>query len=56
MKVNKYSKLIAAVVGLLVLVLGPEFAGAAEFDAETVTKAVVALATAFGVYQLENTG
>lgn len=50
---SRYSKLIVAVVGLLVVILGPEFLGAVE-DTETTAQLVLALLTAFGVYQVPN--
>lgn len=50
---SKYSKLIAAIVGLAVIIVGPEFLDLTE-NTELVTQSVLALLTAFGVYQVPN--
>lgn len=54
MNVKKYSKLIAAAVGLVAILLGPDFLGLTN-DAERLAQAILALLTLFGVYQVRNT-
>ncbi len=52
---SKYSKLIAAVIGVVAIVIGPEILGLAdEAKSEMIAQSVLALLTAFGVYQVPN--
>lgn len=51
--ISKYKKLIAAIVGLVAIVIGPELLNLTDTP-EKFTEAVLALLTAFGVYQLKN--
>lgn len=57
---NRYRKLIVAVVGLVALLLGPEFFGISEagtifgMPTDTVVELAVTVLTAFGVYQVTN--
>lgn len=54
---SNYSKLIAAVVGLVSMIVGPAFLGltTAELDAATITQGIIGLLTALGVYGFRNT-
>ena len=54
MKLVRYKKLVAAVIGLVAVILGPEFLGLVGIDAPAVTELVFALLTAIGVYKVEN--
>lgn len=53
---KKYSKLVAAVVGVVAVILGPSALGITEveLDTELITQAVLGVATAFGVFQSVN--
>ncbi len=50
---SRYNKLIAAVVGLIAIILGPDVLGLTE-QPETIVQSALAVLTAFGVYQLPN--
>jgi hypothetical protein len=58
---SNYSKLIAAVVGLLVIVLGPGFIGIGDgltvfgIDATVIVQGILAVLTALGVFAVPNT-
>lgn len=51
---SKYRKLIAAAVGLVVVVLGPDFIGVADLNAEMITEFVFSILTAIGVWAVPN--
>ena len=51
----KYRKLIAALVGVVAIILGPDILGLVDNTA-VVTESVLAILTVFGVYQLKNEG
>lgn len=50
---GKYRKLIAAIVGVIAIIAGPDVLGLTA-DTETVVQMVMGLLTAFGVFQLSN--
>ena len=50
---RKYSKLIAATIGLTAIVLGPSVMGVVQDEAQFL-QGLTAVATAFGVYQVAN--
>lgn len=54
--IGRYRKLVAALVGLGVLVLGPDFLGVigVEVDPSRITEIIVAVLTAFGVWAAPN--
>ena len=54
MGLAKYSKLIMAVIGLLVIVLGDEVLGVASLEADRLFDVVVMFATGFGVWAVPN--
>lgn len=49
----RYSKLIAAVVGLLAIVIGPEFLNLTD-QGELIAESIAGIITALLVYQLPN--
>ena len=50
---SKYSKLIAAIVGLIAIIVGPDLLNLTETP-EKVAEALLALITAFTIYQVPN--
>lgn len=50
---NKYRKLIVALIGVVAIILGPDILGFVDNTA-AVTESVLALLTVFGVYQISN--
>ncbi len=50
---TKYRKLIVALVGVVAIVFGPDVLGLAD-NTEVVAQSILALLTAFGVYQAPN--
>ncbi len=53
MKFAKYSKLIVAVIGVVVIILGPDFLGLTG-QPSLIAEGILGLLTAFGVYQVTN--
>lgn len=57
---GKYRKLITAIVGLVVVVLGPSFLGVSPegtimgIAPDMAVQAIISVLTAFGVYQISN--
>lgn len=57
---NKYRKLIAGVVGMAAMILGPQFLGVTPGEElfgigqETAVSTIVALLTAFGIWGFRN--
>ena len=61
MKISNVRKLIAAVVGLVAVIVGPAVIGVAPGDElwgmkEQLIQAVIAAGTAYGVWRLPNDG
>lgn len=60
MQIRNYRKLVAAVIGLVAVILGPAVLGLAPGDElfgigqATAVQAVLAILTALGVYQVPN--
>jgi uncharacterized membrane protein len=54
---TKYRKLVMAIVGLAVLVIGPDFLGVVgvEIDPGRVTEIIIGILTAIGVWAVPNT-
>ena len=51
---GQYKKLIAAIVGVIAIIAGPEVLGLTT-ESETVAQTIMGLLTAFGVFQVTNT-
>lgn len=55
MNIAKYSKLIAAIVGVVAIIIGPDMLGLAA-DTQAAAQNILGLLTAFGVYAVPNKG
>ncbi len=53
MNIQRYSKLIAAVIGVVVIIIGPDMLGLTDTTA-LITETAIAVLTAIGVYQVPN--
>ncbi len=53
MDLKRYSKLIVAIIGVIVIILGPDVLGITG-NTSLVAEGIIALLTAAGVYQVPN--
>ncbi len=53
MNIAKYSKLIAAIVGMIAVIIGPDVLGLTA-DTEQAAQNILGLLTVFGVYLVPN--